>query len=60
MIMRIWSLHPEYLDSRGLVALWREGLLAQAVIRGETKGYRYHPQLARFRRRPSALGEVGS
>ena len=47
--MRLWSLHPRYLDARGLVALWREALLAQAVLRGETKGYRKHPQLRRFR-----------
>ncbi len=47
--MRLWSLHPRYLDARGLVALWREGLLAQAVLRGETRGYRHHPQLERFR-----------
>lgn len=47
--MRLWSIHPEYLDSRGLVALWREALLAQAVLRGRTKGYRRHPQLSRFR-----------
>jgi hypothetical protein len=46
--MRIWSIHPCYLDSKGLVALWREGLLAQAVLAGETRGYRSHPQLARF------------
>ncbi|HEU5178767.1 MAG TPA: pyrimidine dimer DNA glycosylase/endonuclease V, partial [Burkholderiales bacterium] len=32
--MRLWSLHPKYLDARGLVALWREALLAQAVLRG--------------------------
>jgi len=25
--MRLWTLHPKYLDARGLVALWREGLL---------------------------------
>ena len=47
--MRLWSIHPEYLDSRGLVALWREALLAQAVLRGETRGYTRHPQLERFR-----------
>lgn len=55
--MRLWSLHPGYLDARGLVALWREALLAQAVLAGETKGYRNHPQLERFRggARPAAL-----
>lgn len=47
--MRLWSLHPRYLDPQGLVALWREALLAQAVLRGRTKGYRHHPQLQRFR-----------
>jgi hypothetical protein len=47
--MRLWSLHPGYLDSQGLVALWREALLAKAVLRGETRGYLQHPQLERFK-----------
>ena len=47
--MRLWSLHPRYLDTQGLVALWREALLARAVLRGQTRGYRHHPQLERFR-----------
>lgn len=47
--MRLWSLHPRYLDAKGLVALWRESLLAQAVLAGRTRGYREHPQLVRFR-----------
>jgi hypothetical protein len=47
--MRIWSLHPQYLDTRGLTALWRETLLAQAVLKGQTRGYTNHPQLIRFR-----------
>jgi len=47
--MRLWSIHPKYLDSKGLVALWREALLAQNVLLGRTKGYRHHPQLMRFR-----------
>jgi Pyrimidine dimer DNA glycosylase len=46
--MRLWSLHPRYLDARGLTALWREALLAQAVLRGQTRGYKHHPQLQRF------------
>lgn len=50
--MRLWSLHPQYLDPRGLVALWREALLAKAVLRGETQGYTRHPQLERFRAHP--------
>ncbi len=47
--MRLWSLHPRYLDAAGLVALWREALLAQAVLHGASKGYQHHPQLERFR-----------
>lgn len=47
--MRIWSLHPKYLDAKGMVALWRETLLAQHVLEGKTKGYTNHPQLIRFK-----------
>ena len=46
--MRIWTLHPRYLDAKGLVALWREALLAQKVLNGGTRGYKHHPQLFRF------------
>ena len=53
--MRLWSLHPSYLDSSGLVALWREGLLARKVLSGQTKGYIHHPQLQRFRETPHPL-----
>ncbi len=55
-VLRLWTLHPVHLDAKGLVALWREGLLAQAVLLGKTRGYRHHPQLTRFRamRRPVA------
>jgi len=50
--MRLWSLHPGYLDPAGLVALWREALLAQKVLAGRTRGYRRHPQLDRFKAHP--------
>lgn len=56
--MRLWSLHPRYLDSRGLVALWREALLARAVLRGNTRGYLRHPQLERFRSHSAALSAI--
>ena len=46
--MRLWSIHPKYLDTKGLVAVWREGLLAKKVLEGKTKGYKNHPQLIRF------------
>lgn len=47
--MRIWSIHPKYLDAKGLVALWRETLLAKNVLVGNTIGYKNHPQLNRFK-----------
>ena len=56
--MRLWSLHPKYLDPQGLVALWREGLLARAVLRGETRGYTRHPQLERFAAHPAPLAAI--
>lgn len=58
--MRIWSLHPSYLDSKGLVALWRETLLAQKVLLGETIGYRNHPQLNRFKESNNAIGAIAT
>lgn len=56
--MRLWSLYPSYLDRRGLVAVWREGLLARAVLRGKTRGYRHHPQLIRFRARSWPISAI--
>jgi hypothetical protein len=58
--MRLWTLHPKYLDPQGLVALWREALLAQAVLRGETRGYRHHPQLQRFRAQAAARSAINA
>lgn len=58
--VRLWSLHPQYLDSAGLVALWREGLLAQAVLLGRTRGYTHHPQLLRFREQPDPAGAIAT
>jgi hypothetical protein len=58
--MRLWSIHPKYLDTKGLVALWREALLAQAVLARETSGYRNHPQLNRFRQTSDPLGAIST
>jgi len=57
--MRIWTLHPRHLDSVGLVALWREALLAQAVLLGRTRGYTHHPQLLRFRTAADPVASIG-
>jgi hypothetical protein len=57
--MRLWSIHPKYLDWMGLGAEWREGLLAQAVLEGRTKGWRNHPQLNRFKEHPEPLVAIG-
>jgi hypothetical protein len=58
--MRLWSLHPRYLDSAGLIAVWREALLAQKVLMGETTGYRRHPQLERFRMQRSPVAAIAT
>jgi len=58
--MRLWSLHPKLLDTKGLVACWRESLLAQAVLLGFTKGYTNHSQLIRFKETEDPLGYLGS
>lgn len=47
--MRIWSLHPSYLDPIGLIACWRETLLCKNVLLGNTRGYTNHPQAKRFK-----------
>ena len=57
--MRIWSIHPKYLDAKGIVALWRETLLAQNVLLGKTKGYKNHPQLIRFKNCSDQIGAIG-
>lgn len=56
--MRVWSLHPRYLDPPGLVALWRETLLARKVLLGQTRGYRHHPQLRRFQAQPDPVAAI--
>jgi hypothetical protein len=58
--MRLWTIHPRYLDPQGLVALWREALLARAVLRGHTRGYRQHPQLERFRAHPTPRSAINA
>ncbi|USQ78855.1 pyrimidine dimer DNA glycosylase/endonuclease V [Ornithinimicrobium faecis] len=58
--MRLWSLHPRYLDRPGLTAAWRESLLAQAVLAGRTRGYTRHPQLERFRACEDPLVAIGA
>lgn len=56
--MRIWSLHPRYLDGKGLVALWRETLLAKHVLENKTKGYKNHPQLNRFKESKNPVDSI--
>ena len=56
----MWSLHPSLLDRQGLIACWREALLAQAVLAGRTAGYRHHPQLTRFREAQDPMAAIGA
>lgn len=56
----MWSIHPKYLDTKGLVALWAEGLLAKKVLEGKTKGYRNHPQLVRFKNSENPIAYINA
>jgi hypothetical protein len=56
--MRLWSIHPKYLDAKGIVALWRESLLAKHVLEGKTKGYKNHPQLNRFKKSENPIAAI--
>ena len=56
--MRLWSIHPRYLDTKGLLALWREALLAKKVLQNKTKGYKKHPQLIRFKNCSSPIKAI--
>ena len=56
--MRLWSLHPKYLDVKGLLSAWREALLASAVLQNQTKGYRNHPQLNRFKESADPISAI--
>ncbi|MBI5218308.1 MAG: hypothetical protein HY958_05200 [Bacteroidia bacterium] len=56
--MRIWSIHPKYLDTQGLVALWCETLLAKKVLENKTRGYKNHPQLERFKKSDDAISAI--
>ena len=58
--MRLWTLHPKHLDRQGLLALWREGLLAQKVLQNRTRGYRRHPQLIRFKQHPTPVAAIAT
>lgn len=58
--MRLWTLHPSHLDPQGLVAVWREALLAKAVLQHRTRGYRHHPQLIRFRNHPRPVAAINT
>jgi hypothetical protein len=48
------------LDTKGLVAAWREALLAQKVLSGVTSGYTHHPQLIRFRLHSQPIVAIGA
>lgn len=58
--MRLWTIHPKYLDRQGLLGLWREGLLAKKVLEGKTNGYKNHPQLSRFRKSEDPLAYLNT
>lgn len=58
--MRLRSIHPKYLDQKWLVAVRREWLLAKKVLENQTKGYKNHPQLIRFRNHKNPVAAINS
>lgn len=58
--MRLWSVHPKYLDQKGLVACWREALGAKAALEGRVKGYSKHPQLDRFKECENPVAQINA
>jgi hypothetical protein len=56
--MRLWSIHLKFMDTKGLLALWREALLAKHVLEGKTKGYINHPQLKRFKQTQNPVQSI--
>lgn len=58
--MRLWTIHPRHLDVKALLAVWREGLLAQQVLLNKTRGYKNHPQLTRFKSSADPAGSVAA
>lgn len=58
--MRLWSIHPRYLDCKGLLALWRESLLAKRCLQGKSRGYNNHPQLTRFKESRNPIKSIDS
>lgn len=46
--MRLWSIHPSYLDQKGLCGQWREAVMAKNALEDESHNYHNHPQMARF------------
>ena len=58
--MRLWTINFKYLDVKGLVALWREALLAKNVLEGLTKGYKNHPQLIRFYTHENSIDAINT
>lgn len=56
--MRLRSIHPKHLDSKGLVALRRESLLAKKVLEWKTKWYKNHPQLNRFKEQKNPISAI--
>lgn len=58
--MCLWSIHPKYLDKYGLMALWREGLLAQQALSVTNTQYIKYSELERFKNNENPIKAIGS
>lgn len=57
---RLWSLHPGYLDQKGLGACWKEAKGAQTSLMNPDAGGQQHSALIRFRAHHDPVGAIGA
>ena len=57
--MRIWSLHPQYLDQKGLGGQWEEGIIAQNTLFFQEGKYLNYPVLHRVKAHQEPVAWIG-
>lgn len=58
--MRLLSIHPKYLDKHALIALWREGLLAQKALSDGASVGKDSVHLVNFKNKANPVRAIGS
>lgn len=58
--MSLWSVHPRYLDNKGLISAWNRGLQLQKQLSTEPARNTGNSQLIMFSRQEKPLHAIGS